>query len=295
MSVTKGGTFEGVAIERGSERNGEITDYTFRITLKNQMPEGAVLEIRPPDEIAVELLGASYVQCRGGQNLYRDQPCRSGWDGVISTRLTLADEWQEQGHVDSGETFVIEILNMRNPSSLQRSSSFEIVLLDRKDTEDEPDYIISEEAEGMTVKNTEVSTIETPASLQAVTPGGSQETSLHVEFTPGIPLPSSAHIRIDFPESIITSGAAIECTGIDPEPHVADWIVRCWYDEDAHSVTIETYMASVLSVSRSLKFSIGGFRSPDDADEDGADDDTEPASFKITTYDGDMYRMEEME
>jgi len=95
MSVTTGSEFEDVVIERGSERNGEITNYKFAITLKNQMPEGAVLEIKPPTQITVELLDASYVQCSGGQNLYWDAECRSGWDGKISTRLTLGEQWQD--------------------------------------------------------------------------------------------------------------------------------------------------------------------------------------------------------
>ena len=184
---------------------------------------------------------------------------------------------------------MIEILNVRNPSSLQTSSSFEIRLLDQNDDEDEPAPIISEQRGGITVTNTEVSTIETPATFQSVTPAGSQETSLHVEFTPAIPLPSSAYIRIDFPESITASGATIECTAIDAEP--VDWIVGCSYDEAAHSVTINTLMDAALSSSRSLKFSIGGFRSPDETDEDGAP----PASFKITTYDGEGYAIDELE
>ena len=98
MSVTTGSEFEDVTIERGCGdlcMNGEITNYKFAITLKNQMPEGAVLEIKPPGEITVELLDASYVQCSGGENLYWDQPCRSGWDGKISTRLTLGEQWQD--------------------------------------------------------------------------------------------------------------------------------------------------------------------------------------------------------
>jgi hypothetical protein len=53
MAVSKGSSFNGVNITRGSEMNGAQTFYRFKLSLKNPVPNGSTLSILPPEEISI--------------------------------------------------------------------------------------------------------------------------------------------------------------------------------------------------------------------------------------------------
>ena len=48
LQISKGSEFSDVNITRGSDMNGDETQYEFNITLSNKIEYGSILVVKPP-------------------------------------------------------------------------------------------------------------------------------------------------------------------------------------------------------------------------------------------------------
>jgi len=76
ISVTEGSKFGNITIERGSERNGKLTWYKFKIVLTNPAPSGSKMIIAVPDKISIRTLDGVFMDCSGGGNLMASIECK---------------------------------------------------------------------------------------------------------------------------------------------------------------------------------------------------------------------------
>ena len=107
--------------------------------------------------------------------------------GNTNIKIESALKLENKKFLEAGEAFELVIPNIINPISLKESETFRIRLSDS-----EIAYVISEQAEGITVKNKEKSRIVKEVQFESMNPVLNADTTFRVEFMPRHPLPFNA-------------------------------------------------------------------------------------------------------
>ena len=192
-TMTTASDFRSISISSGSVNNGAYTNYTFSITLSNVIVSGDYARITIPTEI-----GLSSPVWTGVSNLATSLT----WS-LSSGVLDIALATSVGSSLSANSLMIFLVQNMRNPTTLTTSSSFQVQTL----TSDKA-YQINVRTTGLTITNSDRGSI-TSASVAPDSTALNVSTSYTITFTPTNPLPQNSFIQIGIPSEIsVPSGTS---------------------------------------------------------------------------------------
>ena len=185
-TMTTPSDFRSISISSGSVNNGAYANYTFSITLSNVIVNGDYIRVTIPSEI-----GLTSPVWSGVSNLMGSLT----WS-VSSSILDIAISTSGSSSLSANTLIIFIVQNMRNPTTLTTSSSFQVQTL----TSDKL-YQINLRTTGLTITNSDRGSISSALTVPDST-NLSVSTSYIITFTPTNPLPQNSFIQIGIPSEI---------------------------------------------------------------------------------------------